>query len=633
MKCKYKEKILLNGKGSILLAALGYLFWFFYRVGTKPTRIAYPCQQAGVSHILFSFSAIILPAAIVYIRSITGWMKKNYIRVIIVSVLIAGTFAGVEVQKTYKKKRLIKAGSRTIPQKEKSIFSNALIEKENKTLGYAKSVHVPAADSENLSIVSFSHDKAMSYGTSSPPYDKDTNPVYDFVWKTVERLNFGDPGNPLKNLISPGDKVLIKPNLVLHMDPYYTHPEVVRPLIDMAIAAGASEIQVGDGNTTYSYTEKTLADTGYKKMIRVLKKRNRNIRISTVNLNNRKYWRWIYLGDKSSFAGSPYTDSDLMSQNHMLYNTQYYSTSDYRGKNPGGECLGWYAISRYILDADVIINVPKLKMHGKMIITGCIKAHVGSVIASTHDDKWYAERIAHYKTDAVGNEFFFNNDIFWRAILDINRIVLYSDRQGRLQHTRQRKYFNVIDGIVGAERDHGAYKQGIPYNSKIILAGTDPVATDAVACRLIGYDYRVVPSIINAINSSDYPIGTNNPENITVIGDEINDSINHIYMYSQLWGKYAKKAKLDITDFVSPSIIDISYKTIDKKKVISVETDSDTSTAYVLYEIDGDDYLKKMTKKGDNLFAAVIHKEKLKSYRILVQDNSFNTSQSRLLHI
>ena len=78
----------------------------------------------------------------------------------------------------------------------------------------------------------------------------------------------------------------------------------------------------------------------------------------------------------------------------------------------------------------------------------------------------------------------------------------------------QRKYLNVIDGIVANEKDAGGYD---PYNARMVLAGIDPVAVDAVACRLMGYNFQVLRTIQNMTLETVYPVGDHDPSSVAVI--------------------------------------------------------------------------------------------------------------------
>jgi len=478
-------------------------------------------------------------------------------------------------------------------------------------------------------IVSFNYDASVSYGTT-PPYDARDNPVYYFIWDVVVGTALGTQSDPLSDLISQGDTVLIKPNMVAASGAAYSHPSVVRPLIDMAVTAGATKIWVGDGSPGFTNGEKYLLDTKYVAMVEALDTKHANIEIRIVNLNDRgtnKKWRWINLDQNSAFAGSSYTDYDMGYYDVTLYNHQYYKTADSYGINPNGQAMGWYAISEYVLDSDVIINVPKMKNHWTNIVTLALKNLVGITVASTYDnsDAGFV-RIPHNKKgDARGSyDVTFGNDVLWRSILDLNRIVLYADSQGSVRSTKQRKYFNVLDGIVANEKNAAGSD---PYDMKIALASIDPVALDAVGARLMGYNFKKLPGIEEAGLVNHHLVGTISRDLIVIIGDTIDSRFNHIFEYYNVWAQYAQQDSLALTDFTAPSIASVTSQ-ISGTTLTVTSTISGAQYAYILYKEGGIQKYIKMTPTGST-FSGVIPNQYLQ-YKILAIDNNFNTAHSQL---
>src|SRR5439155_21270083 len=47
----------------------------------------------------------------------------------------------------------------------------------------------------------------------------------------------------------------------------------------------------------------------------------------------------------------------------------------------------------------------------------------------------------------------YGNDTIWRSVLDLNKILLYADRDGIMRSQPQRKFVSVVDGIIGGEGD------------------------------------------------------------------------------------------------------------------------------------------------------------------------------------
>jgi len=153
----------------------------------------------------------------------------------------------------------------------------------------------------------------------------------------------------------------------------------------MAVAAGAARVRIGDAGINYLETEESLARTGYAEMARCLQGRNPAVRIEAVNLNRLPCWRWACLGQESSFRDSGYRDDEVGSDfGPPPSNHRYFLTADASGRSPGGRPLGWYAISDVALDADVVINVPKMKTHWTMVVTLSLKELVGCTMASTY---------------------------------------------------------------------------------------------------------------------------------------------------------------------------------------------------------------------------------------------------------
>jgi hypothetical protein len=202
-----------------------------------------------------------------------------------------------------------------------------------------------------------------------------------------------------------------------------------------------------------------------------------------------------------------------------------------------------YLISKTILDSDLIISIPKLKTHKRTGITVNLKNMIG-----VNGDKNY---IPHYRTGSAvkgGDEFLYQglareaeakikswvlprifsskgstlqfarfarkihkylvdktgfasirsgawhgNDTLWRAILDINRIILFGDAEGSIQEDYQRKYFSLVDGVIGGEGEG-------PLNPTekrcgFLIAGFSPFIVDAIGAYLMGFRHDELPEL------------------------------------------------------------------------------------------------------------------------------------------
>jgi uncharacterized protein (DUF362 family) len=226
-----------------------------------------------------------------------------------------------------------------------------------------------------------------------------------------------------------------------------------------------------------------------------------------------------------------------------------------------------YLICATPIVADVFINMPKLKTHKKTGVTLSLKNLVGinanknwlphhtegtiknkadqfpSLTLIRRMEQWslfvarvlllHAGVLGTYitrKLRKVGKAAFgdsknsirsgnwYGNDTAWRMVLDLNRCLLYGNADGTLRRNNPKRYYSVIDGVLGMEGD--GPMGGIPINSNVIICGEDPVAVDTVASRVMGFDWRKIPVIREAYNVQNLPVTKIPIENITVISDE-----------------------------------------------------------------------------------------------------------------
>ncbi|MFA5952980.1 MAG: DUF362 domain-containing protein [Candidatus Pacearchaeota archaeon] len=132
-----------------------------------------------------------------------------------------------------------------------------------------------------------------------------------------------------------------------------------------------------------------------------------------------------------------------------------------RIKNENGKILKEFYVSRKFLEADLIINVPKLKTHLLMKYTGAIKNLYG-VIPGGIKQKLHAKAPTEKK--------------FSSLLVDI-----YEKIQPEI---------NIMDGVVGMEGKGPS--AGDEKKSEYILASSNAVALDIVCSKLIGYNPKKI---------------------------------------------------------------------------------------------------------------------------------------------
>ncbi len=244
------------------------------------------------------------------------------------------------------------------------------------------------------------------------------NPVYKAVEQIFQALGW-DPHhahtkdwNPLGTLIRPGDRVVIKPNLVASRDrerklkgevlaASSTHPAVLLPLVDYAWKAlqGRGEITIVDTPVEGSNFPEMVDDLGLQSLVTILQKQKVNVKLYDLRIfqmvpklvcDNRIWGNCSWnLGVllRRRLPGDPqgYTVIDLKEQSafeapHLDLNRLRFHRSHPRNPlahhQPGRH---EYSIANTVLNADVFINVPKFKTHKKTGVTLSLKNLVGIV--------------------------------------------------------------------------------------------------------------------------------------------------------------------------------------------------------------------------------------------------------------
>lgn len=157
---------------------------------------------------------------------------------------------------------------------------------------------------------------------------------------------------------------------------------------------------------------------------------------------------------------------------------------------PGGECLKSVYISAAVLDADHIIDLPKLKTHSFTAFTGAVKNMYGVIP--------YGSRLDLHSRFSGG-------EAFSRMLVDVFACV--SPR------------LTIMDGIVAMEGPGPA--GGAPRSVGLVLASRDAVALDAVAQDLVGFGPDDVETTMSAGRRG---LGTADLDAIETAGETIEEA-------------------------------------------------------------------------------------------------------------
>ncbi len=158
-------------------------------------------------------------------------------------------------------------------------------------------------------------------------------------------------------------------------------------------------------------------------------------------------------------------------------------------KNASGRLYKSFILSKQAIDADVLISLPKLKTHGLTLFTGGVKNNFGCVTGLNKVKM-------HLRAQ--------DPETFSQMLVDLLGIVLPE--------------LTVMDAVVGMEGNGPG--NGTPKQVNAILASKDPVALDAVACKMVGIDPFMVPSTRLA---HEQGMGVGDLSCINIVGEDIKD--------------------------------------------------------------------------------------------------------------
>lgn len=397
--------------------------------------------------------------------------------------------------------------------------------------------------------------------------------------RLADTLGWSGPDRgPFAHVIAPGARVLIKPNLVLHenegpwgLEPLITDAAVIRAATEAALQAGAAQVTVGDAPIQSCDFERLMSRTGLAEWAQALAGRDprflgvrdfrrttcvlsHGVRVASENLQSEDRFVLFDLGGDSLLE--PITDQRAPFR-VTWYDPRLMARTHARGRHQ-------YLIAKEVLDADVVINLPKLKTHKKAGVTAALKNLIGingnkeylphhrvggaaaggdcypndsyvkralETIADRRNQThsrlggimysgltFTLSRLLRAGGDRLGYEGSWSgNDTIWRTCLDLNRILLYGRWDGRMSETPQRRVLHVVDALVAGQGDGPLAPKPLPLN--MLLGGDNAAAVDWVAAHLLGYDAARIPLAREAFGAFRWPIAAFTPEQVRLAGD------------------------------------------------------------------------------------------------------------------
>lgn len=380
-----------------------------------------------------------------------------------------------------------------------------------------------------------------------------------FLCYGLDADRFGGPDwNPLGDWVRPGMTVVLKPNLVRHESEWtnhgamVTHGSIVRVVMDYVWLAleGRGRIVVADAPVQSAIMDRILEESGIRAVVAFFRDQL-HADASTIDLRQTR----IDVDERDNYRSAPirlpgdplgYAHIDLGAHSaleEVSGDGTRFGVADYpddvtnQAQRSGRH---EYVIARTALDADILINLPKLKAHCKGGLTCALKNMVG--VNGTKD------RLAHFRIRAAGGAGdemstrsaferakaraglalqgrarwmwrlarlaseaekrlrggkgrplteggWSGNDTLWRMVLDLNMIVRHYDSNGSRRGV-PRIVRTIVDGVVAGDRDGPLQHRS--RDAGMLILGEDPVAIDWVAARAVGFEPAAIKMISQA---------------------------------------------------------------------------------------------------------------------------------------
>lgn len=416
------------------------------------------------------------------------------------------------------------------------------------------------------------------YSFGSDALAEKANHAYEGVREALRLLKLDEEHygqrdwNPLGEIIQLGNTVVLKPNFIRDFretqpdleDCVITHGAVIRAALDYVYIAlkGKGRIIIADAPQSEADFEVIRRIAGLDEIQKFYcQYANFEVEVYDLRPERAKKVDGVIVGherlpgDPSGYVkvnlGNHSMFAEVEHLCHLLYGSEY-DTSEIRRHHTNG--VHEYLISRTIIEADCVINLPKLKTHKKTGITVCMKNLVGINgnknwlphhrigTPSQGGDQFADDGIRHRlerkamgcfrrlfpllgsmrgvlsrplkiigksifgdtNTDTIRSGNWYGNDTTWRMVIDLNRILMYADRNGNLQDRPARNIFNIVDGIIGGEGNGPL--DPTPKPAGVIIAGENPVDVDLVCARLMRFDYKKIPLLCEAMVRHSLPV-------------------------------------------------------------------------------------------------------------------------------
>jgi hypothetical protein len=112
----------------------------------------------------------------------------------------------------------------------------------------------------------------------------------------------------------------------------------------------------------------------------------------------------------------------------------------------------------------------------------------------------------------------YGNDSTWRMATDLFKVLLFADKNGELKSKRQRRLFSVVDGIIGGENKGPLTPD--PKPSGVMVGGENLLAVDIAAARLMGFDPEKLKLYKYLLSDTGFDYEIDGIDDINVVADD-----------------------------------------------------------------------------------------------------------------
>ena len=399
------------------------------------------------------------------------------------------------------------------------------------------------------------------------------NPVFALVRGAFQDLGldaarFGTPQwNPLGELVNPGGKIVVKPNWVLHrnmgeggMDCMVTHPSVLRAALEYVFLARPAQVVLGDAPLQGCDFERLQDFAGLREVIADFRSRGLPLAVKDFRRTVMREEGELKQVAEELRPESEYVLVDLgpdsllepISGDWKKFRVTVYDPRKMRAHHRPGRHR--FLIAREILEADLVVNVPKLKAHKKAGITCCLKNLIGingnkeylphhrkggadggrggdnyehhhwqmkcaeSLLDAANCIRgfprayrlcekgvWFLMHFAWKKDPSVQIEgSWHGNDTIWRTCLDLNRALLHAGADGQMREAPQREEISIVDAVVTGQGEGPLAPD--PLGTGAVFAARNPAVGDFLGARLLGFDAAKIPLLRHACEAMRWRI-------------------------------------------------------------------------------------------------------------------------------